>query len=172
MTTGSWLLQRWEMVLTYLVIGLVLIGGFAAVQPEIMPTTEQRLVKRILLALEKRHPNAYALSREYLTYPSSGPFGIALAAGASGVHVGAEDLSVQEAQSMVGLEKLVGRTTHSAIEATDAQRHRAAYIGVGPCYPSETKPFSQFATAELLSQVANNLSIPVFAIGGMKIDNL
>ena len=28
MTTGSWLLQRWEMVLTYLVIGLVLIGGF------------------------------------------------------------------------------------------------------------------------------------------------
>ncbi len=97
---------------------------------------------------------------------------IALAAGASGVHVGAEDLSVQEAQSMVGLEKLVGRTTHSAIEATDAQRHRAAYIGVGPCYQSKTKPFSHFATAELLSQVANNLSIPVFAIGGIKIDHL
>ncbi|MDO7677181.1 MAG: thiamine phosphate synthase, partial [Pirellulales bacterium] len=80
--------------------------------------------------------------------------------------------SVQEAQSMVGLEKRVGRTTHSAIEATDEQRYRAAYIGVGPCYPSETKPFSHFATAELLSQVANNLSIPVFAIGGMKIDHL
>ena len=83
MTTGSWLLQRWEEVLTYLVIGLVLIGGFAALQPEIMPTTEQRLVKRILLALEKRHANSYTLSREYLTYPSSGPFGIALAAGAA-----------------------------------------------------------------------------------------
>jgi len=83
MKTVSWLLQRWEMVLIYLVIGLVLIGGFAAVQPEIMPSTEQRLVKRILLALEKRHPNAYVLSREYLTYPSSGPFGIALAAGAA-----------------------------------------------------------------------------------------
>ena len=83
MTTGSWLLQRWEVVLTYLVIGLVLVGGFAALQPEILPTTEQRLVKRILLALEKRHPQAYTLSREYLTYPSSGPFGIALAAGAA-----------------------------------------------------------------------------------------
>ncbi|HAU49968.1 MAG TPA: thiamine phosphate synthase, partial [Planctomycetaceae bacterium] len=46
------------------------------------------------------------------------------------------------------------------------------YLGVGPCYPSNTKQFKEFATDTFLRDVSEEIRLPVFAIGGITSDNL
>ena len=48
----------------------------------------------------------------------------------------------------------------------------ADYIGVGPTFPSGTKRFAQFTGTELLRQVAEEIRLPAFAIGGITADHL
>jgi thiamine-phosphate pyrophosphorylase len=91
---------------------------------------------------------------------------------ADGVHVGQEELSVKDARSIVGAERLVGVSTHSIQQARQAALDGADYIGVGPTFPSSTKQFQQFTGAELLSAVAQEIRLPAFAIGGVTLDNL
>ena len=48
----------------------------------------------------------------------------------------------------------------------------ANYIGIGPTFPSETKSFDKFTGVELLKQVAAEIRLPAFAIGGITRENL
>ena len=48
----------------------------------------------------------------------------------------------------------------------------ADYLGVGPCFPSSTKSFGEFAAAEFLRTVSREISLPAFAIGGVTLDRL
>src|SRR5215472_8465001 len=57
---------------------------------------------------------------------------VAALAGASGVHVGQEDLSVEETRSVVGADKLVGVSTHNRAQFEQAAASSADYIAVGP----------------------------------------
>ncbi|NBW97347.1 MAG: thiamine phosphate synthase [Planctomycetia bacterium] len=97
---------------------------------------------------------------------------VAAAVGAAGVHVGAEDLSVEMARSVVGPAALVGRTAHTLDEARAAVPAGADYVGIGPCFPSATKSFSAFAPAGFLAEVAREISLPAFAIGGITLERL
>jgi len=97
---------------------------------------------------------------------------IALAAGADGVHLGAEDLPVPLARRVGGGRLLIGRTAHSLAEARQAVLDGADYLGVGPCFESATKSFDRFAPEGLLRQVAAEISLPVFAIGGVTLERL
>ena len=74
-----------ERGLVALTIVLILAGGVVCIQPECFPTSDQRLVKRVLAAFEVRRPDCQQLALEYLSRPGSGPFGIALAAETSAV---------------------------------------------------------------------------------------
>lgn len=91
---------------------------------------------------------------------------------ADGVHVGQDELAVNEARSIVGANCLVGVSTHSIEQARQAVLDGANYIGCGPTFPSRTKDFDKFPGLEFLEAVAKEFSLPAFAIGGITLDNL
>src|ERR1700758_2453926 len=64
---------------------------------------------------------------------------VACLAGASGVHVGQDDLDVEAARGIVGREKLVGVSTHSREQFNQAAKSSADYIAVGPVFPTSSK---------------------------------
>jgi thiamine-phosphate pyrophosphorylase len=97
---------------------------------------------------------------------------VAVAANADGVHLGETDLPVNLARKVCGHEFIIGRTAHSIDEAKQAVRDGADYLGVGPCYPSITKQFKEFASETFLRNVSEEIRLPVFAIGGITSDNL
>jgi thiamine-phosphate pyrophosphorylase len=92
---------------------------------------------------------------------------LAALAGADGVHVGQEELTVKDARTIVGSKALVGVSTHSIAQACQAVLDGASYVGVGPTYPSQTKDFEGFPGLELLRTVAAEIQLPAFAIGGI-----
>ncbi len=97
---------------------------------------------------------------------------LAILADADGVHIGQEELSVKDARSIVGLNKLIGVSTHSIDQARQAVLDGANYIGVGPTFPSLTKSFDTFVGLEFIRNVAADISLPAFAIGGITGENL
>jgi thiamine-phosphate pyrophosphorylase len=97
---------------------------------------------------------------------------IAAATDADGVHIGQEDLSVKDTRAIVGTRKLIGVSTHNINQARAAVLDGANYLGAGPTFPSCTKSFDGFAGISYLREVAAEIRLPIFAIGGINIDNL
>src|SRR4029077_13197166 len=64
---------------------------------------------------------------------------IALLANAGGVHVGQEDLGVEEARAVCGQHRWVGVSTHNFEQLAAADRTSADYIAFGPIFPTSTK---------------------------------
>ncbi len=93
----------------------------------------------------------------------------ALAAGADGVHLGAEDVPVGEARRL-GIP-IVGATTHTLAEARRAVAEGADYISVGPMYATPRKPGLAPRGFEYLA-AAKRLGVPVFCIGGITRRNV
>jgi thiamine-phosphate pyrophosphorylase len=96
---------------------------------------------------------------------------IALLAGASGVHVGQEDLGVEDARSVCGPDRWVGVSTHNLDQAAAADRTSADYIAFGPIFPTASKknPDPVVGT-DLLQRVRQMTSKPLVAIGGITLD--
>jgi len=97
---------------------------------------------------------------------------IAAIVDADGVHLGQDDITVKDARAIVGPRKLIGVSTHSIEQARKAVLAGANYIGVGPTFPSATKSFEDFPGLGLLKQVAAEIRLPAFAIGGITEENL
>lgn len=97
---------------------------------------------------------------------------LAVLAGADGVHVGQEEVSVKDARRIVGPDALVGASTHSIEQARQAVLDGADYIGIGPVFPSDTKQFKNYPGVELLRAVAAEIRLPAFAIGGINRSNI
>lgn len=101
---------------------------------------------------------------------------IARLARADGVHVGQSDLSPADARRVLddSLDQnaIVGVSTHSVEQAMKAQADGADYLGIGPMFPSRTKPRDFVAGAEVGMRVQSAVDIPVLAIGGIDETNL
>jgi thiamine-phosphate pyrophosphorylase len=97
---------------------------------------------------------------------------IAAAVRADGVHLGQEDLSVKDARTILGTHALIGVSTHNIHQARAAVLDGANYLGAGPTFPSRTKSFDQFAGLEYLREVATEIRLPTFAVGGIVAKNL
>ena len=97
---------------------------------------------------------------------------IARLSGAHGVHVGQDEVSVSDARAILGVGRLVGVSTHTIEQARQAVLDGADYLGCGPTFKSNTKDFSHFAGPEFLRQVAAEICLPAFAIGGIDLTNL
>jgi len=97
---------------------------------------------------------------------------LARLAGADGVHVGQEELTVKQVRQIVGPEMLVGVSTHSLRQAEQAVLDGASYLGVGPTFPSSTKQFDDFPGLEFVRAVAASIRLPAFAIGGINAENV
>jgi thiamine-phosphate pyrophosphorylase len=96
---------------------------------------------------------------------------IALQADADGVHLGQGDTSVQEARALLGDDKIIGVSTHCIEHAMQAERDGADYIGVGPVFPTATKPGKAAVTTAYVSEAALRVNIPFVAIGGITPHN-
>jgi thiamine-phosphate pyrophosphorylase len=96
---------------------------------------------------------------------------IALLAGAGGVHVGQDDLGVDEARAICGRQLWVGVSTHTIDQVEAADRTSADYIALGPIFPTTTKenPDAVVGT-ELLRQARQITAKPLVAIGGITLD--
>jgi len=89
-----------------------------------------------------------------------------------GVHVGQDDDSIEVARRKAGRQIVVGKSTHSFEQALAAQREGADYIGFGPIFATPTKPdYPPIGLADI-SRVHAEVSLPIFCIGGINIDNL
>lgn len=93
---------------------------------------------------------------------------IALAAGADGVHGGAEDLPVAVLRRLVGPDRLVGGTARDPDTARRHQADGASYVGVGPVYASASKAGLPDPLGPAgVERVAAAVDIPVIAISGV-----
>ncbi|HEY4257746.1 MAG TPA: thiamine phosphate synthase [Candidatus Udaeobacter sp.] len=89
-----------------------------------------------------------------------------------GAHVGQDDDSIEVARRKAGRAVLIGKSTHSREQALAAQREGAAYIGFGPIFATPTKPdYAPIGLADI-RRVHAEISLPIFCIGGINIDNL
>ncbi|MFQ6019105.1 MAG: thiamine phosphate synthase, partial [Kiloniellaceae bacterium] len=96
----------------------------------------------------------------------------ALAAGAHGVHLGPEDLDAAEARARLGPDKLIGVSAGTAAEAARVDPDLTDYVGVGPVYPTATKPDAGAAIGVAgLKSLRALLPLPVVAIGGIAAGN-
>lgn len=97
---------------------------------------------------------------------------LAVAAEADGVHVGQQELPVVDARRILGPQRLIGLSTHSIEQAREAVAVGADYIGCGPVFAGHTKDFDRYVGTDLLSQVAAEIRLPAFAIGGIDASNV
>jgi thiamine-phosphate pyrophosphorylase len=97
---------------------------------------------------------------------------IAVASGADGVHVGQQDLPASDARRLVGYRAIVGVSTHNLEQARAAVLDGADYIGIGPVFPSATKPRDFIAGLDTARAVAAAIPIPAVAIAGIDASNI
>ncbi|ERN54830.1 thiamine phosphate synthase [Alkalihalophilus marmarensis] len=98
---------------------------------------------------------------------------VALAVDADGIHVGQDDLPLTEARKVMGPDKIIGISTHKIEEARAAEAGGADYIGVGPIFETKSKEdVVDPVTTQYIQQVANEITIPFVAIGGIKLHNV
>lgn len=99
--------------------------------------------------------------------------------GAQGAHVGQDDFSVDDARWRAGRAlagevppPIIGKSTHSFLQAVAAEAEGADYIGFGPLFATPTKPGRSAIGLEEIRRVQAAVKIPVFCIGGIKLENL
>ncbi|BCJ52346.1 thiamine-phosphate synthase [Actinoplanes sp. NBRC 14428] len=98
---------------------------------------------------------------------------VALAVGAEGAHVGAEDLPVAAARKVLGPAGVLGATCRDPDAARAAVAAGASYLGVGPAFATVTKPGLPAPLGpERIGAVARAVpGVPIVAIGGVTADN-
>ena len=93
---------------------------------------------------------------------------IALLAGADGVHLGPDDLTVASARKVAGDRLLIGVSASTP----DAVQPGADYVGCGPAFPTPLKPQKSVIGPEGAAAMSAAMKMPVFAIGGIDESNV
>jgi thiamine-phosphate pyrophosphorylase len=97
---------------------------------------------------------------------------VALACGADGVHLGPEDISVEEARR-IAPQLIIGASAGDAARARELAGQGADYLGVGAIY--DAQPSKADASAprgpRVLAEVAAAVDIPIVGIGGVSAQN-
>ena len=96
---------------------------------------------------------------------------VAVLAGADGVHIGQDDLEVEQARGIVGAGRWVGVSTHNLEQFRSAATTSADYIAVGPVFATSSKanPDPVIGT-EFIRQVRSMTDKPIIAIGGITLE--
>lgn len=92
--------------------------------------------------------------------------------GADGLHIGKNDMHIQEARKIFP-EGIIGVSCYGSIKkAKEAQEEGADYVAFGSFFPSPTKPHSGVISINVLHKAKEALQIPVCAIGGISQTNI
>lgn len=97
---------------------------------------------------------------------------ISLACGADGVHLGQTDIPLAAARTLLR-DKIIGISTHDLLQAQEAERGGADYIGFGPMFGTRTKETGYNARGlAMLAEVRKAVRVPIVAIGGIGLENV
>lgn len=137
--------------------------GFAALGLDIQQLRAKRIVDREFLALADRLRGV--VPRLIINDRAD----IALLCGAAGVHVGQEDMPVDEVRTL-GREWMIGVSTHTVEQARVALERKPDYLAVGPVYPTNSKERPDpVVGADMVRRARALTSLPLVAIGGIQI---
>ena len=97
---------------------------------------------------------------------------VAARAGADGVHIGQDDMSVSNVRA-IDPELMIGKSTHNLDELLAAQEEGTDYLNIGPIYPTQTKSVSYPAVGvDELKRLIPSVKIPFSVMGGIKLRHL
>jgi thiamine-phosphate pyrophosphorylase len=98
---------------------------------------------------------------------------VALAVGADGIQLAGTSLPIETARTLLGPTKTIGASTHSLEEAREAERLGADFVLFGPVYFTPSKAaFGPPQGVLALKKIVENTTLPVYAIGGIKPENI
>jgi thiamine-phosphate pyrophosphorylase len=99
---------------------------------------------------------------------------IARLAGADGVHVGQDDLAPAAVRSIIGNQRLVGVSTHTARQLESAVHEPVDYLAIGPVFVTATKDTGYTAVGldqvRAAAAIARAAGLPLVAIGGITLE--
>ena len=138
----------------------------------------------IQLRMKKEAPSVIALTAEKLLKIVKGSDSrliindspeIASMVRAHGVHIGQNDVPYEKARSIVGQSGIIGISTHTPDQTTNACELAPApdYIGIGPVFTTPTKANPDpVITIAGLKKSLSLATVPAVAIGGIDLSNL
>ena len=97
---------------------------------------------------------------------------LAMAVDADGLHIGQEDLPLPAVRKELPIDKIVGCSVTTTIQATKAQNEGADYIAVGSIFPTKTKREATVVGVDILKELKRIVSTPLVAIGGINQNNV
>ncbi|MHC4677630.1 MAG: thiamine phosphate synthase [Planctomycetota bacterium] len=100
---------------------------------------------------------------------------MAVAARADGVHLGQNDLPVEQARRLQLAPLIIGKSTHSLEQLRAACAEHPTYVGLGPVFPTGTKPDAPAVGLEYVREaqpVLANTGMGHVAIGGVTLENV
>ncbi|WQT22560.1 thiamine phosphate synthase [Helicobacter pylori] len=98
---------------------------------------------------------------------------LALELKADGVHVGQEDMAIEEVITLCKKRLFIGLSVNTLEQALKAHHlDGVAYFGVGPIFPTPSKKDKQVVGVNLLKKIRDSgVKKPLIAIGGITTDN-
>jgi thiamine-phosphate pyrophosphorylase len=127
--------------------------------------------------MERARSIKAALRRFAVPFLVNDRIDVALASGADGVHVGQDDMAVEDARRLLGGEAIIGLSIKSPAQAAAAPLDRLDYIGVGGVFatPSKENPAPPIGVAGLarISEIirARAPGFPLCGIAGITPEN-
>jgi thiamine-phosphate pyrophosphorylase len=100
---------------------------------------------------------------------------IAIAAGADGVHLGQDDLPVEQVRKLQASPLIIGKSTHSLEQLNSACSEYPTYVSLGPVFSTVTKPAVEAVGLDYVREGTKQLAdtgIANVAIGGITVDNV
>jgi len=100
---------------------------------------------------------------------------IAVAVGADGVHLGQNDLPVEQARKLQLVPLIIGKSTHSLKQLHAACQQCPTYVSLGPVFATDTKPTAEPVGLDYVRQATEKLAdtgIGNVAVGGITLDNV
>ncbi len=98
---------------------------------------------------------------------------LVLSAGATGIHLGQEDLPPVAARAILEEKHIIGLSTHSLVQVRQSSELPIQYIGFGPVFGTSTKENPEPVVGlRRLANACRVSSLPVVAIGGIGLDQI
>jgi thiamine-phosphate pyrophosphorylase len=99
---------------------------------------------------------------------------IAMASGADGVHLGQDDMPLEDARRLMGDDAIIGISVSNVREAAEAYEGGADYLGIGPIFSTSPKPDAgQAIGLDAIIDIRREVPhIPLVAIGGINQGNI
>lgn len=143
----------------------VIIGGAKIIQYRNKLAHQSALIEQAQLLLQ--------LCRDYqIPLIINDHIDLAADIDADGVHLGQHDAKITDAKERLGHTKIIGISCYNSLDlAIRAEQDGASYVAFGAFFPSLTKPGAVPVTMSLMDQANQSISIPIVAIGGIRLTN-